>query len=211
MRNFYKSLFSDALRNIVKNEKKIKKSIENQDVKKQLFWLHMRRFISNAKAILLLCEKKHNLEAVMLLRPMIELVVNLRWMVEDKTNQNIKKFFEDIDYEFDDYIPKMGDYWADADLLKRMKAIGFDEYYYKMVVKKLHEELHCNPGVIARSHHRNLTALNSEAIFATASQFVGHLLKVGNDLYPHENFINHTDIWSKIKYDKKHYNKRFNA
>ena len=171
----------------------------------------MRRFISHAKAIIVLCEKKQELEALMLLRPIIELVVNLRWIVEDETKQNQKQFLKHINYKFDDNIPEMGEYWTDKNLLKRMKAVGFDEYYYKMVVKKLHEELHGNPAVIARSYFKSLTTLGSERIFSVASQFAGYLLRVANGLYDQKYFMNHQDIFSNMKFSKKHHQKRFNA
>ncbi len=204
----YKRLFQKALKNILRGEKITRKGIEKEEFEKQLLWLYMRRFISHAKAIVVLCKKRQNLEALMLLRPIVELVVNLRWIVEDKSLKNREKFLKYIEYKFDDDIPQMGEFWSDKNLLGRMKDIGFDEHYYKMVVKKLHEELHENPAVVARSYNKELTSMNSEAIFSIASQFAGHLLKVANEFYGQRYFMYHLEIWNKIKFDQKHYQKR---
>jgi len=103
----------------------------------------------------LLCKKKHTIEALVFLRPILELVVNMRWVLEDVTKQNLNKFLKHSEYEFQDGIPKMGEFRAGKDLLERMTDIGFDQNYYNMVVKKLHEEIHGNPNRIARSMARD--------------------------------------------------------
>lgn len=199
MKHFYKCLFLKSLKNIIRGEKIIKQNIEQKSFEVQFLWLSTRRFISHAKAIICLCNKKQNLEALMLLRPIIELVVNLRWVIEDSTGVNREQFMKSTEYKFDNDIPKMGDYWSDKNLQKKMEATGFSQNYYNAVVKKLHEELHGNPAVIARAHYRGLTSMNSEAIFSLACQFIGHLLKVANELYPGEYFMNYNDVWNKIK------------
>ena len=85
-------------------------------------------------------------------------------------------------------------------IFPKWEIIGQD--YYNAVIKKLHEELHGNPVVIARAHYRNLTSMNSETIFSVACQFTGHLLKVVNTFYPGKLFMNHNDVLSRIKVNK---------
>jgi len=199
MKHFYEDLFQKSLKNIIRGEKIINKNIANESFDKQLLWLSARRFISHAKSIIYLCDRKQNLEALMLLRPIIELVVNLRWIIEDKIGANRQQFIKSTDYKFSNGIPEMGGYWSDKNLLERMKTIGFSQKYYNMVISKLHEELHVNPAVIARAYSRDLTSMDSEAIFSVACQFVGHLLKVANGVYPNKYFMNHDDVWNKIK------------
>ena len=202
MKHFYKYLFLKLLKNITQGEKIISQNIENKNFEIQLFWLSTRRFISHAKSIIYLCNKKQNLEALMLLRPIIELVVNLRWIIEDNTGVNRQQFMKSTEYKFDNGIPEMGDYWSDKNLQKRMEVIGVGQDYYNAVVKKLHDELHGNPAVIAHAHYRNLTSMNSETIFSVACQFTGHLLKVANALYPGKFFMNHNDVLSRIRVSK---------
>ena len=193
-------LFRNSLKNIIQCEKIIKRNIEDESFEKQFLWLSTRRFISHARAIIFLCNKKQNLEALMLLRPIIELVVNLRWVIEDNTGNNRKQFMESTEYTFNNSgIPQMGNYWSEKSLKDRMADIGFAEDYYETVVKKLHEEIHVNPAVIARAHNKNLTLMNHEAIFSVACQWAGHLLAAANKLYPNECFMDHRDVWSKIK------------
>ncbi len=199
MNNFYEKLFKKTLKNIVHGEQIVRKNIENKPQQKQLLWLGMRRFISHAEAIILLCKQNYNLEALMLLRPLIELVVNLRWILEDASEKNLGKFNQKTKYEFENGIPKMGAEWTTAKLLDKMKKIGFNEQYYKTVIKKIHEELHGNPAVIARSYNKDLTAMPAEAIFSAASQFAGHLLKVTNLLFKEGFFYNNNDIWEQIR------------
>jgi len=199
MNNFYEKLFKKTLKNIIHGEQIVRKNIENKPQQEQLLWLGMRRFISHAKAIILLCKQNHNLEALMLLRPLIELVVNLRWVLEDTSGKNLEKFNQRTEYEFENGIPKMGAEWTTANLLDKMKKIGFNEQYYKTVIKKIHEELHGNPAVIARAHNKDLTAMSAEAIFSAASQFAVHFLKVANLLFKEELFYNYNDIGEQIK------------
>ncbi len=198
-KHFYEDLFRKSLKNIIRGGRIISQNIAKESFEMQLFWLSTNRFVSHAKSIILLCNKKQNLEALMLLRPIIELVVNLRWVIEDKTGANRQQFMKATEYRFDYGIPKMGYYWSDENLLARMKAIGFSQKYYDAVIRKLHEELHVNPAVIARAHNRNLTSMTSESIFSVACQFIGHLLKVANALYPGKYFMNYNDVWGKIK------------
>lgn len=200
MKHSPECLFKNSLKNITQCEKNIKRNIDNESFEKQFLWLSTRRFISHAQAVIYLCNKKQALEALMLLRPIIELVVNLRWVIEDNTGNNRKQFMESTEYTFNNSgIPKMGNYWAEKNLKDRMIAIGFAENYYETVVKKLHEEIHVNPAVIARAHNKSLTSMNREAIFSVACQWTGHLLAVANKLYPKECFMNHKDVWSKIQ------------
>ena len=112
MKHFYKYLFRKSLKNITQGEKIISQNIENKNWEIQLFWLSTRRFINHAKSIIYLCNKKQNLEALMLLRPIIELVVNLGWVIEDSTGVNREQFMKSTEYKFDNDIPKMGDYWS---------------------------------------------------------------------------------------------------
>ncbi len=195
----YQNLFKSYFKYISKTEKLLKKNIKNEPVRKQLLYLGIRRFNSHAKALIILCRKEYNVEALMLLRPIIELVVNLRWVLEDNSDKNLQTFLANVDYVFENGIPKMGGYWSEQDLLGRMKDIGFGEKYYKSVVKKLHEELHGNPAIIARAHRKNLTSMSSEAIFSVACQFLGHLLKVINSVFPEARVPDHSNIWNKIK------------
>jgi len=197
----YSGLFQHSLKNIIQVEKIIGQNIDNESFDRQLLWLSIRRFISHAKAIFILCDKKQNLEALMLLRPIIELVVTLRWIVEDNTGKNREQFMKSIEYKFnDDGIPVLGGYWTEKTLKTRMKDIGFDAKYYDSVIKKLHEELHVNPSVIARAHNKNLSAMSNKAIFSIGYQWLGHLLKVVNDLYPNQKeFMHCRDVWSKIR------------
>lgn len=200
MKHSQESLFKNSLKNISQCEASIKRNIENESFEKQFLWLSTRRFISHAQSIIYLCNKKQNLEALMLLRPIIELVVNLRWVIDDNTGNNRKQFMESTEYTFNSSgIPKMGNYWTEKSLKDRMTAIGFAENYYETVVKKLHEEIHVNPAVIARAHSKNLTSMNREALFSVACQWAGDLLAMANKLYPKECLMNHKDVWSKIK------------
>ncbi len=195
MQHYYEHLFQKSLENIVRGEKIISQDIENKDFNTQIFWLSTRRFISHAKSIVYLCDKKQNLEALMLLRPIIELVVNLRWVIEDTTGKNREQFVKATEYKFNNDIPRMAGYWSDESLVQRMKTIGFDQDYYNAVVKKLHEELHENPAVIARAHKKDLTLMGSESIFSIVCQFTGHLLKVANELYPNKYFLSSGDAY----------------
>lgn len=201
-KHHYKVLFRKALNNFIREEKIIGRSMSDKKPEREsVFWLSMRRFISHAKSIIYLCNKKQNLEALMLLRPIIELTVNLKFILEDNTEVNLQQFLDSAKYEFDsNCIPKMGDYWSDKNLFNRMQIVGFTEDYYKTVIKKMHEEIHGSPTVIARAYYKNLTSMNSEAIFSIACQFAGHLLEVANTVYPKQRFMCPRDIWNKINF-----------
>lgn len=210
--HYYRNLFLFAFKNIRCGLKSIEKNIESENIEKQILYLGIRRFISHAEAIILLCKKKYTTEALMVLRAILELVVNMRWVLEDTSKNNLKIFLEHSEYEFQNGMPKMGEYWTDKNLLTRMTDIGFDETYYKMVVKKLHEEIHGNPSRIARSYGKSLSAMNAESIYSIASQFAGQLMKVANFVFNGKNyFIDHNKIFTQIHASKWHLNKKVNA
>jgi hypothetical protein len=206
--NKFKNLFEYSLEEIGKGYEKIEKKIKDAPNEKIIIYLGINRFMSHSKAIILLLNNSHNTEALIILRVIIELVVNLRWVLEDKTKKNLKSFLENINYESDDEgIPKMGGYWAEKSLLERMKEIGFDEFYYNLVVKKLHDEIHANPKVIARSYGGNLSSFRAESIYTICCQMAGHLIKIANQIFEEKPFINHNEIWGKIEASSLHLQK----
>lgn len=184
--------FREVLKNLIKGELIVRKTDTKCSKEKGLFWLCLRRFISHSKAIVLLCDKKHNLEALMLLRPLFELIVNLHLCLEDE--KELQNFIECSKYELKDGIPVMGKKWTDSDLCARMAKLGFSRDYYDMVIRKLNEELHCNPGVVSRGHHKNLTEMDNKAVFLVATQVTRYLLRTANNLYPEVPFMDYKKL-----------------
>lgn len=173
-----------ALSHLLRGYNDAGKTAATDNRQQQLIWLSIRRFLSHAEAIILLIDNAHNLEALMLLRPLLELAVNARWVIEDQTGHRLAQFLEATKYIDRDEIPEMGDRWADKDLKARMKDIGSDEEYYRMVAKKLHEELHNHPARIARAYGDKLTAIDSDAIADVATQMAVQLLMAAQMVYP---------------------------
>lgn len=186
--------FQKALGIIFRGYKKAEKTVKHDNRQQQIVWLSIWRFLSHGRAILLLCNNKHELEAMMMLRPLLELTVNTRWVIEDETGEKLKAFLAATKYEDKDGIPEMGGFWSNKDLKGRMKDIGLDEDYYRMVVKKLHEELHNHPARIARAYGDKLTKIDAESIYAIAAQMASHMLKAANQVYP--------DIFSELDYER---------
>lgn len=185
MKEDLKQVFQQALEIISKGYQEAESTVDDDSRKHQVVWLSLRRFLSQGEAIIILCNNGHELEAMMLLRPLLELAINTRWVEEDDTGERLKKFLAVTKYEDKDGIPKMGGFWTDRHLDKRMEDIGFDEDYYRMVVKKLHEELHNHPARVARAYGDKLTAMRSDGIFSVAIQMCAHLLKSAHQMYPH--------------------------
>ncbi|MBN1694660.1 hypothetical protein JW879_04560 [candidate division WOR-3 bacterium] len=207
-KNKFKKLFQYSLKEIGKSYKKIEKKIKDAPNEKIIIYLGINRFMSHSKAIILLLNNSHNTEALIILRVLIELVVNLRWVLEDKTKKNLKSFLENVDYEFDEEgIPKMGGHWTETNLLERMKEIGFDEFYYKLVIKKLHDEIHANPKTIVRSYGNSLSSFRAESIYPICCQMAGHIIKVANEIFEEKPFIDHNEIFSKIRVNPFHLQK----
>lgn len=203
-KNYY-YIFKRALNNVKKGLEYIQNNVDKTDIEKQIIYLVGKRFISHSKAIIVLCKKNYKVEALMVLRALIELTVNLRWILE---KGNIDSFLKNTEYDFENELPVMGKAWANKSLYDRMVDIGFKEDYYKCVLKKLHEELHGNPAVIARAHHKELTNMSTNGIYSICCQMIGHLLKILNTNIPEFNFINPTDIWSQITFHETNPKKR---
>lgn len=215
MTDKYKKLFEESLIFLTNGKQQIESEITplmngiNQDKnevaptpiinKKLILYLSINRFLSHAQAFKMLCEHKLNAEACFVLRPILELSVNLLWIIKDETNENLGEFLGNTEYEWEDGTPKMGGKWTRKNLLVRMEEIGFDRHYYDNVVKKLHEEIHVHPTRIARSYDKEMSELSSEAIYAIACQMTGHVLKGGFLLYPENGFfVQFNNIWRQI-------------
>lgn len=173
-----------ALAHLSKGYQEAEKSVNTDSIKQKLVWLSIRRFINHTEAIILLIDNGHNLEALMILRPLLELAVNARWIIEDGTDHRLDQFLSATQYNDRDEIPEMGNLWADRDLKRRMSDIGLDDDYYRMVVKKLHEELHNHPARIARAYGDKLTAVGGDSIGDVATQMAVHLLIAAQHVYP---------------------------
>lgn len=184
MKKDLQKVFREALEIISNGYKAAESTVDDDSRIHQVVWLNLRRFLSQGEAIIILCNNEHELEAMMILRPLLELAVNTRWMVEDDTGEHLKEFLEATKYKNKDGMPIMGKFWTDSNLKVRMDNIGLDEYYYQVVVGKLNEELHNHPARVARAYGGKLTEMSSNGIFSVAIQMCAHLLKSAYQMYP---------------------------
>ncbi len=205
MKEDLKQDFQQALEIISKGYLGVESTVGGDSLKHKIVWLSLRRFLSNGEAIIILCNNGHELEALMLLRPLLELTVNTRWIVEDETEERLKEFIAAAEYKDEDDIPVMGNYWTGKNLRRRMGDIGLDEDYYRMVVKKLHEELHNHPARVARAYGDKLTSMSSASIYSIAIQMALHMVKAACQMYPHIfNKSEHEKIVSHLKPNEWH-------
>jgi hypothetical protein len=155
-------------------------------------------------SIILLCNNHFNDEALIILRSLIELSINMRWITKEDTENRLEEYLSDLEkIEF-------GSKWSKIPLDQKMINVGYpNKDYYDFVVKLTYSHSHINASVLKLVEilNNNLlkdsySSFSNEAIYAVTAQMLGHVLK-SLDTNFKGTFSSHNDIWKKIKIDKK--------
>lgn len=151
-----------------------------------------RRFID---ALRILQAKDYSGEALPILRSLVEVAVNMRWVQLKDTDKRLDDYYKDFEKR------EIGKSWTNTSLLKRMKDIGFDEPYYNWVVGLCNMYVHANAtsmtyGGIIEGERDNDVA--EEAISAISAQMLGHVLYALNQRYE-GRFDRADEIWRQIE------------
>lgn len=153
-----------------------------------------RRAVGFVDAILILCKSGHSEEAAILTRSLIELGVNMRWILVANTDIRLDAFFDDLKK----YEP--GEAWA-KDLRKRMKEIGMDEYFYKKTMKSLSGIVHTNASSLVYNSlaiDAPSSMMSESAVLVLVAQMMGHVLFALNEHYVN-HFSHYDELWDYIK------------
>lgn len=147
-----------------------------------------------ADAIVLLCSNGHPNEAVILLRTLIEIAMNMRWVMQEDPETRVKEYFGDLQK------PKLGTKWTSKHLQERMESIGMGHGYYEHIVNSCHAVVHMNAsalnyGAVLPGYKKII--MGETTTLATTAQMLGHVLEALNLKYKRK-FNYATLIWEQI-------------
>ena len=147
------------------------------------------------ESIMLLCEKGYSQEAMILLRSLIELTINIRWITNKDTNARLNSYLDELKE------PTFGSRWASKNIKDRAKELNFNEDYYDFVIKFTYGYSHVNAQslnlgrlITKQSKRKNI----SESVLVVSAQMLGHMMLALNSRYK-SSFSEYNEIWSGIK------------
>lgn len=152
-----------------------------------------RKALYLIRATTLLCKNDMSPEAMPVLRTLLELSVNMRWIVQDRTHQRLS------DYLADKRKSSFGTAWTEITMYDRMDQIGFGRAYYDLVTKVTYSYSHAN----AKSLEWKINPSNEprafagDILFSVLAQMLGHVVAALNSYFPQINY--HSDIWREIR------------
>lgn len=131
-----------------------------------------------ASSIILLCDNHYESEASVLLRSLVENTIKLRWILNKETEERIGKYFQDPDaFEW-------GKENTGANLKDKMIELGFQDEYYKKVVKVCHSYSHANAESINWFPILKIegkSGITDGMIYSIVYQMLGHIVKTYHD------------------------------
>ena len=160
-------------------------------------------------AIVVLCENNYSDEAFPVLRSLMELSVNMRWIIQKDTPKRLSDYLADL------LKPDFGSRWTTANMEMRMKEIGYNDDYYSFVTKYTYSFSHVNAKSLNWSIVEKepvFKKFDPEAIFSIVVQMLIGVMKALNDHY--EGCFEEYKVFDKkikvTKNFKAKYIKKFN-
>lgn len=183
---------------LINAEKKIEKIINNKEKLSQPLSIEeyvicsAKKSLRFCEAIIILCENKHSIESLPILRGLIENSINSRWIINKDTQNRLNNYLSDLSKN------SFGEKWTQIDFFSRMRELNFPVWYYNFVVKYTYGHAHSNAkSVFSMIKSRPNFPIN--AIYAVSAQMLGHILKSFELIYPEflKDNLSH-NIWKKI-------------
>lgn len=195
----YKKLVKEAIVRIDVGFNGMNRVVKNPSMIDRYLIASTYKSIRLNEGIMTLCDRGLADESMPILRSLIENVINMRWIMNSNTKERFKLYLGDLgNGEF-------GEFWSPANLLERMKEVGFDSSYYYYCVKVTYSYSHVNAssldwGKVINDARLNNMSFSSEAIYAVVAQMLGHLMKALNNRFQ-DHFKEYDSILKKIKVD----------
>jgi hypothetical protein len=178
---------------------KFGRSINNPTIIDRYLLASTYKAVRFCKSILLLCHHGFADESMSVLRSLVELSLNMRWIMEKDTKARLKEYMTDLGKK------GFGAKWTDRDLFSRIQELGFGRDYYDFCIKPIYSYAHVNSsslrwGEVIDHPQLSKDGFNPEAVYQVVAQMLGHIMKSLDTQYK-GCFPNYNKYWKKIKGD----------
>ena len=203
---YYKDLIQDIKTGIDVCADKMGREIRNAHPIDKFLIAGTWKAVRLCDSIVLLCESGFSDESFPALRSMIEISVNMRWIMNRDTDTRLAQYLSDLDNT------EFGSWWTNTNLQLRMKEIGFHDDYYKFVTRFAYSFSHVNAKTLNWSViQKNFSSItfSPEAIYAIIAQMLIGAMIALDVRYP-GHFVMYKDYAKKIPITKtlgRKYNK----
>lgn len=171
------------------------KKLASSDPAHRALMLLASRAVAVSNALMLLSTNNHANEGLPLLRSLLQLAVEARWIAEKDSRERASDFFErHKDAEWDRI-------WSGPQLKERMRALGFQKELEERALTSCFHHLHANAQGLPWGHVFEENAgkgVSGEESLAAASAIMGHVVKA-LDLHWPEKFPGAEQFWEKRK------------
>lgn len=196
----YELLLDKALSLIDAGFEKMGREIKDPTILDRFLLASTYKVIRFCEALKILCNKGFSEEAFPVLRSIIELTVNTRWILNKDSMERLRSYLDDLGSK------GFGKSWTNKSLSERMKELGFAEEYYFFCVKVTYSYSHVNASSLAWGEVYDIPELKSErwkseSLYVVAAQMMGHFLFALDTKYP-RFFPGYKEIWDQISVDK---------
>jgi hypothetical protein len=169
------------------------KKLSASDSAHRALMLLASRSVAVSNAMMLLCTNNHANEALPLLRSLLHLGVEARWIAERDAAARADDFFarhKDAQW---------GRAWDPAELGERMKALGFQTDLAERAALSCYDHHHANAQGLPWGHVFSENAckgVTGEECLRAAAAIMGHVVKA-LDLHWPEKFPGAEQFWEK--------------
>lgn len=171
------------------------KKLAEADAAHRALMLLASRAVAVSNALMLLAMNNHANEALPLLRSLLQLAVEARWIAEKDHTARAKEFFThqaDADWER---------FWSRERLLKRMTHLGFQKTLEERALLSCYDHVHANAQGLPWGHVFSENAqkgVTGEEALRSAAAIMGHVVKA-LDLHWPGNFEGAEQLWEKTQ------------
>ncbi len=148
--------------------------LSSTDVTQRALMMLASRCVAVSNALMLLALNNHANEGLPLLRSLLQLAVEMRWIAEKDGEKRAREFFEhhrDADWDR---------LWSTPRLRERMKHLGFQSALEERALMSCYDHLHANAQGLPWGHVFAGNAekgVSSEEALRAACGIMGHVIK----------------------------------
>lgn len=167
------------------------KGLRSEDPAHRALMLLASRAVAVSNALMLLSMNNHANEGLPLLRSLLQLAVEARWISEKDSRARAEDFFaRHKDAEWDRI-------WSGADLRRRMRELGFQRDLEERALMSCYDHVHANAQGLPWGHVFQENAgkgVSGEEALRAAGAIMGHVVKA-LDLHWPEKFPGAEQFW----------------
>jgi hypothetical protein len=171
------------------------KRLKAEDPAQRALMMLASRAVAVSNALMILAMNNHANEGLPLLRSLLQLAVEARWIAEKDSAERAREFFDhqkEADWER---------LWSRGRLLERMKHLGFHKSLEERALMSCYDHLHANAQGLPWGHvfaENAQKGVSGDETLRAASAIMGHVIKA-LDLHWPGMFPDAEQWWEKTQ------------